>query len=337
MATVNLYVSTTGNNTTGDSWTNAMTSIQGAIDLITDTVTQEVIIHIEGDYSSPIEYSEDVKIRGIKTVGADASVTIQPGSNSTTTWDNDNYEGADKSPFDSAAASDTWNIKTDTRPVVIKGSVEVTDSAIQIQGIKFDGDSAEGYLKVDRRSMLKAIYCHFYGQKSMAMIYGKSFTHIENSYFEENRVGIFIGGKSWLTLEGDIYIENAWQYGVYVLMDSLVQISPWDEHPLDYFTTEIKTTGARDKYSAIKVIEKSHFKVWNGWEDYDIEVGAVKIYHDYKLISPQYTCIMLESDSLLSGTEKIDFLMKNTKDEDVPIPLANQIALEEDSNCTVVD
>jgi Right handed beta helix region len=341
MAVVNYYADSGKADDTGDglSWANAKKHIQALIDLITvGIVTDDITIHVKGDISVPMIYEEDLKITGIRFIGEDACLVIQTGSatpDTTCAWNENNYEGADKSPFLNTAASDSWNIKTDTRPVVITGTFDIEDSGkIEICGVKFDGDSADGKIAVGDDCAVKFVYCHFYGEQCMTMCQANSSGQFENCYFQENRCAIMCMSKSVVTLIGDNYIENPWQYGVYAMMGSTVCILPWSEQPLVHFTTEIKTTGGRQKYAAIKAIEMSAVKVWNGWEDYDIEIGHLKIVHESDKIGANYYGVMLESMSLLSGDEKIDFLMKNTKGEDVNIPAAQQIVADTSSNVT---
>jgi hypothetical protein len=346
MAVVDYFVSLGGNDTTGDNWTNAMTTIQGAIDLITPgIITDDITIHVEGGditATPPVQitYTGNVKIEGIRMLGEDACLVIEPDSNAgATTWNDDNYRGnAAGVPYDPiyspfvSTQTGTWDIKEDMRPVVIQGTFEIRDSGlIEICGIKFDGNSSDSKIEASNDSDVEFVYCHFYGENCMVKIVGKEGV-LENCYFEENRIAIMCAGKSVIDLRGDNYIENAWQFGIYAMMDAAVQISPWYEHPLVHFTTEIKTTGGRQKYAAIKAIEKSMIKVWQDMDEYDIEIGHLKIYHESDKISANYYGVMLESMSLLSGDEKIDFLMKNTKGEDVEIPAAQQVVTDASSN-----
>ncbi len=56
------------------------------------------------------------------------------------------------------------------------------------------------------------------------------------------------------------------------------------------------------------------------------------IYHESDKISADYYGISLETMSLLTREEKIDFLMKNTKGEDVEMPVAQQVIADESSS-----
>ncbi len=56
------------------------------------------------------------------------------------------------------------------------------------------------------------------------------------------------------------------------------------------------------------------------------------IYHESDKIGANYYGVSLETMSLLTGEEKIDFLMKNTKGEDVEMPVAQQVIADESSS-----
>ncbi len=214
--------------------------------------------------TTPVGYNEDLTFKTIHCFG-EGNIVIEPGkSGDAVVWNSTSYSGGTYSPFLYPPAG-TWDIKEDTRPSIIKGSIELKNTkGVEFRGIKIDGDDDNNCVIMNSQSYAKMTYCHFYGEKCACEVMANSVAVIENSYFQENRMSVFVGAKSWLTLEGDIYIENAWQYGIYALMDSIVQISPWNEMPLEHFTTEIKTTGARKKYYAVKAIEKSFIKIWNG-------------------------------------------------------------------------
>ncbi|MDP8223084.1 MAG: hypothetical protein P9L99_06975, partial [Candidatus Lernaella stagnicola] len=69
------------------SWGDAKEHLQAAIDLITGVVNDQTTIHLKAGTTA--EYTQEVTIRGIRPLGADGGLTIQPEI-----WTQSNYDDA---------------------------------------------------------------------------------------------------------------------------------------------------------------------------------------------------------------------------------------------------
>lgn len=143
MATYYVDNDKTDDSGAGTSWATAKKTIQDAVNPITGTLSGENFICLKSD-AADATYGGDVIIEGVRVVGANAKLIIEPrhSDDSTVLWNQTVYNDHTYSPFQSGT-SGTWDIKT-TRPVTIPAQIEIRNSGtVEIRGVHFDGDSGE--------------------------------------------------------------------------------------------------------------------------------------------------------------------------------------------------
>ncbi len=107
-----------------------------------------------------------------------------------------------------------------------------------------------------------------------------------------------------------------------MLIDSLVFVAPRDDHAPDFFMAEImKPRSQRRKFCAIKQAINSRMTMKdqdvNPW---DLSIAQVKVVNDYSKLGQKYYGAVLESRSMISGADNIDFTTKNAKGEYEDLP-----------------
>jgi len=310
----------------GTGWGDAYLHLQKAIDGITDVITEAYTIELKSGCTN--SYTEDVKINGIACIGKDAALFIQPE-----VWNQDNYDEANGDPFNATPGAGTFDIKADDKPVVLEMDIQVMNS----KGVTFQGVEFKGILMAMMGSCF-VNYSRFSSGDAKAFANYMGVIGIENSYFFQNAQSIIAMAASSIVLQGDIYVVDPLFFGIWASIDSLVFVAPWDDHPLDYFTTEISTTTPRRKeFCAIKLAINSRMTIQdqdlNPW---DLSIAQVNVVNDYAKLGEKYYGVMLESRSMLCGADNIAFTTKNAKGEYEDMPEAQQIVGLDETGVVVI-
>jgi len=300
----------------GTSWGDAKEHLQAAIDLITGVVNDQTTIHLKAGTTA--EYTQEVTIRGIRPLGADAGLTIQPEI-----WTQSNYDDADGDPFNATPATGIFDITADDKPCVLTMDITVIDSVVDFLGMEF-----EGKLTSQEMAHVLVAYSRFEGEDAMAFANGYGGLTLENCYLDSMPLPVVAYANSTVSLMGDVYIVNPFITGIWALVKSNVYIAPWTEKPMDYYTLQIKTTSPRQTdFAAIKAVGSSYVFVKSGdINPWDLSVSRVEITNDLDVLPPNYYGVVLESASLLQGASLMSFKTKNKKGDYVDMPAANCFA-----------
>jgi len=133
--------------------------------------------------------------------------------------------------------------------------------------------------------------------------------------------------KATMEVEGNNFFLDGKVAGLTAYLDSVVSVNPWDEHPSDYCTLEIRTTATalRRNYAAILVKLRSTVAVsGTGDEALHPGVAIVKIIKEDPTLQETYYGIKLESKSLFSGAANVIFKEADTNDGKDTVPVEYQ-------------
>jgi len=328
MAAINVYVDADNGSDThgGTGWEDAYLHLQKAIDGITDVINDVYTIHLKSNCTN--SYTEDVTINGITCIGKGAGLFIQPE-----VWTQDNYDEANGDPFNATPGAGTFDITADDKPVVLEMDIQVMNS----KGVTFLGMEFKGMLMA-MTGMCFVQYCRFSSGDAKAFANYMGMLGIENCYFYQNAQSIIAMANSSVSLSGDVYLVDPLFFGIWATIDSIVFVAPWGDHPLDYFTTEIRTTTPRQKeFCAIKLAINSRMTIKdqdiNPW---DLSIAQVKVINDYSKLGQNYYGVYMESRSMLCGADNILFMTKNAKGDYVDMPETQQIVGLEETSVTVI-
>jgi len=311
----------------GTAWGDAYLHLQKAIDGITAVINTAYTIHLKSGCTN--SYTGDVKINGITCIGKDAGLFIEPEI-----WTQDNYEEANGDPFNATPGAGTFDIKADDKPVVLEMDIQVMNT----KSVMFRGMEFKGILMAMIGSCF-VNYSRFSSGDAKAFANYMGMIGIENCYFFRNAQAIIAMYDSSVALSGDNYIIDPVLYGIWASVESIVFIAPWDDHPLDYFTTEIKTTTPRQKeYCAIKLAINSRMTIKDqDVNPSDLSIAQVNVINDYAKLGEKYYGVMLESRSMLCGADNMAFTTKNAKGEYEDMPEANRVLGKSEAGVVLID
>jgi len=144
--------------------------------------------------------------------------------------------------------------------------------------------------------------------------------------------------KATMEVEGNNFFLESKVAGLTAYLDSVVTVNPWDEHPSDYCTLEIRTgaTALRRNYAAILVKLRSTVAVsGTGDEALHPGVAIVKIIKEDPTLQETYYGIKLESKSLYSGAANTIFKEATTNDGQDTVPDLQQFSQDDEDTLFV--
>ena len=307
-----IYVNAdTGNdaNTGTDPSTDAVKNISRALELVADPLTEETTIHLAGACDAQLDYGDDgdteVDLENINIQG-EGELTIQPGI-----WVEADYESGD-GPFANASPSQSWD-PTDTKPCKVPHIRIENTKRISIKGVEIEGNGDNGVYIGDNATQVEIHYCTISEGTYNVLAMGYSSAQVCNSYLTTSMIGIAAMHFSSVVLQGENYIEDCIKYGLFATNNSKFSIFAWEEKPLIFYTTKIYTTLSRRDYAAIKA--KVNSTVFIGEESElvtnESSVG-VQILNEFEFNASKYFGVILESQSLIAGAERITFAGKDS-------------------------
>ena len=336
--TIHRYVDPAGGDDSYDgtqmTWSSGTVgpkkTLQGAIDLFTGPINDETIIHLKHDTE---HFVDGATIKGLRCVGQNASLIIQPE-----TWNDTNYTSGAYDPF-GADNTGTFDIKA-AKNVKLALQLEIENSdGITIRGVHFYSTSGGGGLALQGCSSVTVAYCRFEGEGASARAIFNSLLLIENCYFMDNAFAVGAMYGSQVQLVGNNYLDDPIYVGIHVAVKSLAVVRGWYEHPVHFCTTEITTTTPRRKrFAAIKVVHDSTFCVQDESvhpAGLEFMPGTMKIAHAHPLLGAEHFGVLLESRSCISGAERIASSAQDAKGDATAMPSEQAIVAHDDEGTMV--
>ncbi|MCZ7587146.1 MAG: hypothetical protein M5R36_29485 [Deltaproteobacteria bacterium] len=272
----------------------------------------------------------------------DAALIFEPRStdDATTVWNQDNYEGHTYSPFVSTQTG-TFDITADDKPVTLPMQISVTDCGkIIFRGIKFEAedetDPLGDPLRVNGGSQVETVYCRFEERASGVQSFNNSVVDVQNCYFQRNLISVYAGYRGAVNMVGNNYIVDPYKHAVLGWMGAQILVSPWDA-AWDYYTTHVLTPIPKVSFKAVRLVGQSRLTIWQGFGiAEELLIGKVKIYNQNIILPPEYLCVVLESQSMVTGSGQFEFLTLNAKGEDAFIPAGQTFVSRGDQGCLIL-
>ncbi|NLH47035.1 MAG: hypothetical protein GX444_00370, partial [Myxococcales bacterium] len=284
MAT-NYYVDADKADDTGDGLTmgNAKKHISAVLELLSFPLTAETIIHLKKDTTASYEETSGYLVfSNVTRQGVIPLLVIQSEN-----W-NQTYYAADLDPITGTGALAPTAAK---RCTLTAGILVCEGSVVEFRGLAVEPETSRAAFQVTGYSRARFIYCRADNAEVGFLANKHASAVLQNCCADTCDHGAAAVEKATMEVEGNNFFLESKVAGLTAYLDSVVTVNPWDEHPSDYCTLEIRTTAKalRRNYAAILVKLRSTVAVsGTGDEALHPGVAIVKIIKEDPTLQETY-------------------------------------------------
>ena len=306
---------------------NLYDSEVGAV-VIDETLTIHVARPAERPSVSLLEYPVDLTDAEI-----DGGVEIVIEADG---WNQDNYDDG-RDPFgasDTAEKMDPEAVKTAIVPALILPAGAI----LRARGVEFNGlgTGAPG-LSLEEGAHAELIYCTVADCGTAGVAVTAASAEIENCCLSSTGTGVVVLMRSEVNFRGYNRIVNSHDYGLFIAAYSVASVEPADnfsEVPM----LEIRTTLARDEYTAVRVGLYSFLMLdMPKIPTFDTVPGFLRIVRDHEYDPDDYYGVTLESHATLCGARNVLFYDSKDEDEKDTVSTGKQILAAPRTGAVVID
>ena len=327
---MNYFADSAKNNNNGDglSMANAKRDISAALALITGPVTQDAVINLAGTVASPQTYTEtnDRIYIGDFRFTAWAKLIVRPYD-----WNDSNYNSG-LSPYTGVS---TWD-PTGAKPCVIPKVYVENAQGVVVEGVEISSSESDFGVEINYSSQVTVVYCRFFSCGEGILCMGSDVLS-ENNYFYQCGIGV-VAVQSRLEITGDNFVKDCISSGVVGMNNAQITVSSWSRLPTQHYTLHIRTVTPRKKYAAVVLLANSC--LW--MEDYTalnpgaLRISNIKIISECIVKSKDYVGVMLQSRSVLIGSDDITFSESGLNNGEDTVPADQQFMANADDGSLIV-